>query len=97
MHNASLTLAVGNAVRNDRLSNGRSTSLLGAVAQTKAEVGVGAKAGRVRLAVGRGAAQVGLLVEHVLNAVSLDDGFSTKGVTNGQDKGQDLRHTQGRS
>lgn len=78
---ASLTLAVVHTVRNDSIGDVGATSLLSAVAQTKAEVGVLAKAGGVRLAVDRGAAQVGLLLEHVLNAGLLRDVFSTTCVT----------------
>lgn len=87
---ASLTLAVAHTVRDDSVLDVRATSLLSAVAQTKAEVGVLAEAGGVRLAVDRGAAQVSLLIKHVLNAVSLDDVFSTRSVTDRQDKGKGL-------
>lgn len=93
----SLTLAVGDAVRNNGVGDVGATGLLGAVAQTKAEVGVAAEAAGVRLTRGRGAAQSCLLVEHVLDAVSLDDVFSTRCATNRVDKGGDLRHTRGRS
>lgn len=53
---ASLTLAVGDTVRNNSVGDVGATGLLGAIAQTKAEVGVVAKTGGIRLAVGRGAA-----------------------------------------
>lgn len=86
---ASLTLAVGHTVRNDGVGDVGATSLLGAVAQTIAEVGVAAKAAGVRRASGRWAAQVGLLVEHVLNAASLDDIFSTTCVTDREGEGED--------
>lgn len=94
---ASLTLAVAHTVRNDSVLDVGATSLLSAVAQTKAEVGVLAEAGGVRLAVDGGAAQVSLLIKHVLDAVSLDDVFSTGCVTDREGKGEDLRHTQERS
>lgn len=94
---ASLTLAVGHTVRNDSIGDGGATSLRRAVAQTKAEVGVLAKAGGVRLAVDRRAAQVRLLPEHVLNAVLLHGIFSMRCLTNRKDEGGDLRHTGGRS
>lgn len=86
---ASLTLAVGHTVRNNSVGDVRATSLLGAVAQAKAEVGVAAEAAGVRRASGRWAAQVGLLVKHVLNAGALGDVFSTMCVTNREDQGGD--------
>jgi hypothetical protein len=75
-------LAVGHAVRNDSVFNFGATGLSSTVAQTEAEVGVVAEAGGIRLAVGRGATQVLLLGEHVLDAGSLDDGFSKRRTTN---------------
>lgn len=83
---ASLTSTVGHTVRNDSSGDIGATSLLRAVAQTKAEVGVLAKARGVRLAVDSGAAQVGLLLEHILDAGLLGDVFSTRWVTNWRDK-----------
>lgn len=79
---------VGHTVRNDSIGDVGATSLLRAVAQTKAEVGVLAKAGGVRLAVDRGAAQIGLLLEHVLNAglAALGDGADVLGM-NGTKEG----------
>lgn len=94
---ASLTLAVGHTVRNDSVFDVLATGLPSAVAQTEAEVGIVAEAGWVRLAVGRGATQVFLLAEHVVDAGSLDDVFSKKLKANIEGKEEDLRHTRERS
>jgi hypothetical protein len=75
---ASLTLAVGDTVRNNSAFDLLATGLLGTVAQAEAEVGVLAEAGRVRLSVDRGATQVLLLAEHVADACSLDGVFSKR-------------------
>lgn len=82
-------MAVGHSERNDSLRNLDATGLLSTVAQAKAEVGVVAETGWIRLAVGRGATQVSLLGEHVLDAGStaLGNGVDVL-ATDGANKGK---------